>query len=97
MSEAACSLRLDLWLYRTRFFKTRTLATAFAAKGKVRISRFGSVRRAKNGAVQVLADDILTFAQKQRIIMIKVLAMPERRGPAVEAVLCYESLEEKHV
>jgi len=95
MSEAPSSLRLDLWLYRTRFFKTRTLASTFAAKGKVRISRFGVVRRAKNGAAQVLADDVLTFAQKQRVTMIKVLAMPERRGPATEAGQCYESLKEK--
>jgi len=97
MSEAPRSLRLDLWLYRTRFFKTRTLATVFASRGKVRINRFGAVRRAKNGAAQLLADDVLTFVQKQRIIMIKVLAMPMRRGPAAEAVQCYEPLEENHV
>ena len=88
------TLRLDLWLYRTRFFKTRTLASTLAAKGRVRISRFGTVRRAKNGAAQINVGDVLTFAQKQTITMLKVLALPVRRGPAPEAMACYERLQD---
>jgi ribosome-associated heat shock protein Hsp15 len=93
MSEPA--LRLDLWLHRTRMFKTRTLATAFAAKGRVRITRHKVVRRAKGSATPVCVDDVLTFAQKQRIMVVRVLRLPTRRGSACEAVLCYAQLQEK--
>ncbi len=97
MSAGEATLRLDLWLYRTRFFKTRTLATAFAANRRVRIGRNGATRRTKNGAVQVHAGDVLTFGQEQRIITLKVLAMPIRRGSAIEAQACYQPQEETHV
>ena len=92
MSQETDIIRLDLWLFRTRFFKTRTLSIAFAGKGKVRISRHGITRRVKSGAAQVHVDDILTFANNQTITTIKVLAMPMRRGPAVEARQCYETV-----
>jgi ribosome-associated heat shock protein Hsp15 len=92
VSEKTDTIRLDLWLFRTRFFKTRTLSIAFAGKGKVRIQRHGVSRRAKSGAAAVHVDDVLTFAQKQNITTIKVLAMPVRRGPAPEATACYEAV-----
>ena len=39
------------------------------------------------------AGDILTFPQGSRIRVVRILTMPERRGPAAEARLCYEDLE----
>ena len=36
-SEAPDSVRLDLWLWAARFFKTRTLAKAAIETGKVEV------------------------------------------------------------
>ncbi len=40
MSEDAC--RLDVWLWRARFFKTRGLAARFLEDGRVRLTRRGA-------------------------------------------------------
>ena len=42
MSEDAC--RVDVWLWRARFFKTRSLAAKFVEEGRVRLTR-GRPRR----------------------------------------------------
>lgn len=91
------ALRLDVFLYRTRFFKTRTAASTYTGKGRVRINRTGAVRRAKSGAVQVQPGDVLTFAQNRRIIMARIVQLPLRRGPASEAADCYVNQEADHV
>ena len=39
MSEAAC--RIDVWLWRARFAKTRTLAAIMVEKGAVRLTHHG--------------------------------------------------------
>ena len=42
LSEAAESCRVDVWLWRARFFKTRSLAARIIEEGGVRLSRAGS-------------------------------------------------------
>ena len=39
MSEETC--RIDVWLWRARFLKTRALAAKFVEDGRVRIERPG--------------------------------------------------------
>lgn len=81
--------RLDKWLWQTRFFKTRGLAQRVCNAGKVRINS----QRVRKAHYALRAGDILTFTQGSRIRVVRILAMPERRGPAVEAQRCYEDVE----
>jgi ribosome-associated heat shock protein Hsp15 len=79
--------RLDLWLWRARFFRTRALAAA-AADG-VRING----RRTGRPGASVRPGDVLTFAQAGRIRVVEVLAAGARRGPAPEARALYADRE----
>jgi len=80
--------RLDKWLWHGRFFKTRSLATREVLAGHVRIN---SVKVSKP-AQPVGAGDTLTFAQGDRIRVIRLVAIGSRRGPADEARALYEDL-----
>ena len=80
--------RLDKWLWRARFFKTRTLAAKLCNGGHVR-SGGNAISKAHH---QVRIGDVLTFAQGRYIRVVKVLALGTRRGPASEARTLYEDL-----
>ena len=80
--------RLDKWLWRARFFKTRTLAAKLCNGGHVR-SGGNAISKAHH---QVRIGDVLTFAQGRYIRVVKVLALGARRGPASEARALYEDL-----
>ena len=85
-------MRLDVFLWRARFFKARTSATdAIEAKG-ARIERDGQVRRIDKPATPVEAGDILAFAAPSGSKLIRILSLPLRRGPPSEAALCYEAI-----
>lgn len=85
-------MRLDVFLWRARFFKARTSATeAVEAKG-ARIERDGQVRRIDKPATQVEAGDVLTFTAPSGPKLVRVISLPERRGRPAEAALCYEAL-----
>ncbi|MFV0475955.1 MAG: RNA-binding S4 domain-containing protein [Pikeienuella sp.] len=89
MAEGAQpGLRLDKWLWRARFFKTRGLAAAAAEKGY----RLNGARSRKTHAL-VRPGDVLTFRQADAIRVIRVRDLGERRGPASEAASLYEDLE----
>lgn len=88
------SVRLDVWLWRARFFKTRALASAHVAGRGVRIARHGKVRRVDKPGTSLLAGDILTFAKAGRIHSVEVVAVGMRRGPAAEARQLYRPVEE---
>ena len=47
MSEPAATeaTRADVWLWRARFFKTRTLAADFIEEGRIRLTRAGHESR----------------------------------------------------
>ena len=80
--------RLDKWLWRARFFKTRTTAAKLCNGGHVR-SGGNAISKAHH---QVRIGDVLTFAQGRYIRVVKVLAVGARRGPASEARALYEDL-----
>jgi ribosomal 50S subunit-recycling heat shock protein len=88
MSEDAC--RLDVWLWRARFFKTRALAARFLEEGRVRLTRQGSdAVRVDKASRTVRPGDSLVFAIGGRLFAITVQALGERRGPASEAQTLY--------
>jgi ribosome-associated heat shock protein Hsp15 len=88
-------LRLDLFLWRARLFKTRG-AAADAVEAGCRIERDGQVRRVDKPATSVTPGDLISFGGGhgarggQRIV--RILSLPGRRGPASEAALCYEAV-----
>ena len=82
-------MRLDKWLWHARFFKTRTLASAQVQAGVVRVDGV----RVTKAATSVGSGATLTFAQGDRIRVIRVLGLGERRGPAGEAQGLYLDLD----
>ena len=81
-------LRIDKWLFFTRFFKTRGQATTAVAGGHV--ERNGE--RAKPSTAVVPGDRLVITKDRYRY-EIDVVATPTRRGPAPEARACYEETE----
>jgi ribosome-associated heat shock protein Hsp15 len=81
--------RLDKWLFHARFYRTRPLAQAAAAAGRVRLN---GMKVEKPGHA-LKAGDVLTLCKGADIIAVRVLALAERRGPAAEARTLYEVLE----
>jgi ribosome-associated heat shock protein Hsp15 len=82
------TMRLDRFLWFTRLTKTRSVAQVLAAAGRLRID--GRVIDRAHAAVRV--GDILTFAHHDRVLVVRVEALPHRRGPAPEARACYQEL-----
>lgn len=94
MSEVdAC--RADVWLWRARFFKTRSLAAKFVEEGRIRLAHPGQEEhRLDKPARPVKVGDKLVFALGGRLIAVTVEAMGDRRGPAAEARALYSPLTE---
>ena len=87
------SVRADVWLWRARFFKSRSLAARFLDEGRVRLTREGAESRIDKCARPVRAGDHLVFAVGGRLTEVEVLALGERRGPPAEARTLYRALE----
>ena len=85
--------RIDVWLWRARFFKTRSLAARFVESGRVRLSRGGAETRIDKPGRPVRAGDGLVFALGGRVTAIRIDGVGERRGPAAEARGLYALLQ----
>jgi ribosome-associated heat shock protein Hsp15 len=84
----ADSIRLDKWLWFARFLKSRTLAAALCADGRMRIS--GRVVSKPSQTLKI--GDVLTFPLGHHVRVIEVKALGKRRGPAEEARTLYDDL-----
>lgn len=91
MSEDSC--RADVWLWRARFFKTRTLAARHVEEGRMRITRAGVEGRLDKPSRILKIGDDLVFAVGGRVIAVRVAAYGERRGPPAEARTLYTPLD----
>ncbi len=86
--------RADVWLWRARFFKTRSMAARFVDEGRIRLTRAGSPdSRIDKPSRSLKAGDVLVFAIGGRLVNVRVLDCGERRGPATEARGLYEAVE----
>ncbi len=92
MSDDA-RMRLDVWLWRTRFFKTRTSASEEIESHGARIERGGQVRRIDKPSAMIAPGDLVSFANTGGPQLLRILGLPARRGPAPEAALCYERVD----
>jgi ribosome-associated heat shock protein Hsp15 len=84
------SQRIDQWLWRARFFKTRTLAAKFVSDGNVRVTRNGDTTRIDKASANIRPGDTLVFTRNDHLKIVAVLACAPRRGPASEAQQLYE-------
>jgi ribosome-associated heat shock protein Hsp15 len=82
--EKADDHRLDKWLWHTRFYKTRSLATAAISGGKVHLN----AERVKP-AHRVRIGDRLSLSLQGVVAEFEILGLPPRRGPAAEAQTQY--------
>ena len=81
-------LRLDKWLWYARFFKTRSAANKAISGGRFRLNGLVMTKPHR----QALCGQVLTFTQGDRVLIIKILALGSRRGPASEAALLFKDL-----
>jgi ribosome-associated heat shock protein Hsp15 len=77
-------MRIDKWLYFTRFYRTRGLAAGAVRGGHVRING----HRAKPAST-VNRGDVIEIIRDQLPWRLVAGPAPARRGPAVEARQCY--------
>ena len=82
------SVRIDVWLWAARFFKTRSLAKQAVETGKVEVAG----QRAKpSRAVRV--GDALCIARGEERFEVAVRGLSDIRGPATVAQQLYEESE----
>ena len=82
--------RVDVWLWRARFFKTRGLAAKFVEAGRIRRFRPGQEEaRLDKVSRTVRIGDRLVFAIGGRLFDLLVAGCGTRRGPAAEARTLY--------
>ena len=82
------TLRLDIYLYYIRIFKSRSIATKFVLTNRLRIS--GQVTQKPHKLISV--GDVLTMTINNNIKILKVLDIPSRRGPYSESLNFYEDI-----
>jgi ribosome-associated heat shock protein Hsp15 len=82
------TMRLDRFLWFARIAKTRSAAQAIAEKGTLRIDG----RRIERSAAPVRIGSVLAFPLFGKVRVLRVEALPHRRGPPAEALACYQNL-----
>ncbi|WP_395612372.1 RNA-binding S4 domain-containing protein [Allosphingosinicella sp.] len=88
MADAPASTRLDKFLWFARIVKTRDQAQQMAEGGRLRLN--GRVVDKAHAVVRV--GDVLGFARLGEVHVLKVEALPTRRGPPAEARSLYSEL-----
>ena len=82
-------VRLDVWLWAARFFKTRSLCKQAIDGGKIELN--GS--RGKASKAVTLNDEIV-ISRGQEKMTVRVVALAEKRGPASIAQQLYSETDE---
>jgi ribosome-associated heat shock protein Hsp15 len=84
--------RIDKWLWTSRFFKTRPLASDAVNGGKVHLNG----QRVKAGRL-VKTGDILSIQKNYDLYEVTIKAINKTRRPAKEACLTYEESEQSQL
>ena len=87
--DTAVGVRLDLWLWAARFFRTRSLAKQAIETGKVEVGG----QRAKPSRV-VRVGDALRVVRGEEAFAIEVLGLSDQRGAASVAQALYAETAE---
>lgn len=86
------AVRLDLWLWAARFYKTRSLAKHAIETGKVDV---GGQRAKASRAVRV--GDALRIVRAEETFVVEVRGLSDTRGPASVAQGLYAESEASRV
>ena len=81
-------IRLDLYLFYIRIFKSRNLATKYIISNRLRIS--GQVTQKPHKLISI--GDVLSLPIQDYVKILKVVDIPKRRGPFSEALNYYEDI-----
>ena len=80
--------RLDKWLWCARFMKARSACAALVAAGGLRLNR----QPAGKPHAKLRVGDIITLPLRGQVLVLEVLSLAERRGPAPEARRMYREI-----
>jgi ribosome-associated heat shock protein Hsp15 len=81
-------MRIDRYLHCIRLVKSRTLAQALIETGHVRIDG----KRVEKTSEAVRVGSVVALPLRGDVRILRVLSLPDRRGPAAQARACYEEL-----
>ena len=84
--------RLDKWLWCARIMKARSDCARLVADGLLRINR----QATDKPHARLRAGDVLTVPVRGRVLVLEVVALAARRGPASEARLLYRQIRERN-
>ena len=88
MADQQAHQRLDTFLWHARFATQRTACAALAGSGLVRINRMPTDKP----HAKVRVGDVLTIPLNNRVAVLRVVALAEKRGSAEAARALYEEL-----
>ena len=81
-------MRIDRYLHCIRLVKSRTLAQAIIGQGTTRLDG----KRVTKPSETVRVGSVIAVAVRDEVRVLRVLALPERRGPASEAREAYQQI-----
>ncbi len=81
-------MRIDKYLFCIRLIKSRTQAQALIEEGRTRIDG----RRIEKPSDTVKVGSTVALPLRGQVRVLRVLGLPDRRGPAPEARAAYEEL-----
>ena len=82
-------MRLDRFLFFIRLVKSRTMAQALIEEGHVRIDG----KRVSKTSEEIRVGSVIALPLHSRVRVLRVVALPTRRGPAAEASRCYDEVD----
>ncbi|WP_460456288.1 RNA-binding S4 domain-containing protein [Arenimonas alkanexedens] len=83
-TDSQLTVRLDVWLWAARFFKTRALAKQAIEGGKVEVAG-----QAAKPSRTLKGGEPLRLRRGEELFEVQVLGLSERRGPASVAQTLY--------
>ena len=81
-------MRIDRFLFLIRLLKSRTLAQGLINTGHIRIDG----KRVEKSSEEVRVGSVVALPLHDKVRVLRVRSLPDRRGPASEARACYEDL-----
>ena len=86
---SAAAVRLDLWLWAARFYKTRSIAKQAVESGKVEVAGQGA-----KASRALRVGEKLQVRRGDELFDIEVLVLGNKRGPASVAQSLYRESEQ---
>ena len=82
-------VRLDIWLWSARFFKTRSLCKQAIDGGKIEVN--GNKGKASK---LITINDVINVSRGQERLSVTIKLLAEKRGPASIASQLYDETDE---